>query len=253
MRKDRFNVGDVLVKKEKGQEPIHRKITAVRDSGYSWIYVDDEREIEFYSEDSSDPFFEWKWELVDMSENKTGKEDLYSGYYLTNDERLGSFHGYKTEDEKVIVALVDILGDEKFFVDADEIRRLNHDEALYFADQIRSAEHRMNFKEESEVTRSREYEQHNLYVVLLGEMNSRVSEEREVVAVFNDYQKASNYIVSKGFKPCSLDGHEFYRKHEHIVGKSSEHTDYAYLEEFKLNTPSEEGLGKHYILSNKRG
>lgn len=137
MRKDRFNVGDVLVKKEKGQEPIHRKITAVRDSGYSWIYVDEEREIEFYSEDSRDPFFEWKWELVDMSENQIEKEVLYSGYYLTNDARLGSFHGYKTEDEKVIVTLVDILDGEKFFVDADEIRRLNHDEALYFADQIR--------------------------------------------------------------------------------------------------------------------
>ena len=60
----RFNVGDVLVKKEKGQEPIHRKIIAVRDSGYSWIYVDDEKETEFYSEDSSDPFFEWKWVKV---------------------------------------------------------------------------------------------------------------------------------------------------------------------------------------------
>ena len=60
---NRYNVGNVLVKKEKGKEPIYREIIEVRETGYSWKYPDVPHRV-FYSEDSSDPFFEWKWVKV---------------------------------------------------------------------------------------------------------------------------------------------------------------------------------------------
>lgn len=58
-----LEVGDIIVN-ENFEEPIYRKITEVRETGYTWVYpeVPDK---EFYSEYSSDPFFEWNWELVE--------------------------------------------------------------------------------------------------------------------------------------------------------------------------------------------
>ena len=61
-QKQRFKVGDVIVSGE-----IKRKITEVRETGYTWIYPESESGEDFLSENSNDPFFEW-W--VVKHENK---------------------------------------------------------------------------------------------------------------------------------------------------------------------------------------
>lgn len=129
-----LEIGDIIVNKS-FEEPIYRKIIEVRETGYSWIYPD-VPDKEFYSEDSSDPFFDWKWELVNMQDKKMDKEDLSIGYYLTKDGRLGSFQGYKTVNDEVIVALVDVFM-EKFFVNVDELIKVSNEQAGVIAEWIR--------------------------------------------------------------------------------------------------------------------
>ncbi len=57
-----LDIGDIITN-NRFQEPILREITEVRDTGYSWVYPD-VPDKEFYSEDSSDPFFDCDWVVV---------------------------------------------------------------------------------------------------------------------------------------------------------------------------------------------
>jgi hypothetical protein len=60
MKRD-IQVGDIII--PKGRHPYARRITEVRDTGYSWQYVETSVDDDFVSENSSDPFFENGWTL----------------------------------------------------------------------------------------------------------------------------------------------------------------------------------------------
>ena len=58
----KLKVGDTIVGYEKYNDGIERTITEVRQSGYTWKYANDGFR-DYWSENSSDPFFDWGWKL----------------------------------------------------------------------------------------------------------------------------------------------------------------------------------------------
>lgn len=60
MKKD-IRVGDVIL--PRSRVSFARIITEVRDTGYSWRYVDRTEDHDFVSENSNDPFFELGWHV----------------------------------------------------------------------------------------------------------------------------------------------------------------------------------------------
>lgn len=78
MNKPNIQVGEyILYNHRKGVDPVTggnyhaiiKKITEKRDTGYSWHYVD-APDKEFWSENSSDPFFVRTWEYIRLTEIK---------------------------------------------------------------------------------------------------------------------------------------------------------------------------------------
>jgi hypothetical protein len=58
----KYAVGDVMVFRREGYEPVFHEITEVRDTGYTWQYPDLPNGGDFWSENSNDPFYECGWE-----------------------------------------------------------------------------------------------------------------------------------------------------------------------------------------------
>lgn len=71
MRKEKWNVGDILA--NKNWPDVFYKIAVVRKTGYSWYYpqypfegkTPSGAENHWWSENSSDPFFEMGWYKVE--------------------------------------------------------------------------------------------------------------------------------------------------------------------------------------------
>lgn len=56
----KMNIGDKV--RNIDSPNVIRQITEVRDTGYTWIYPDIPDK-DFWSENSSDPFFKFNWEV----------------------------------------------------------------------------------------------------------------------------------------------------------------------------------------------
>jgi len=57
----KLKIGDKIIGIESHNKGIVRKITEVRETGYTWEYPDSQSSNDYISENSSDPFFEFGW------------------------------------------------------------------------------------------------------------------------------------------------------------------------------------------------
>lgn len=87
--------GDVIRGRASHNKGIIRKITEVRATGYTWIYLDIP-EMDFISENSNDPYFDLGWERVsggiyayDTEEQARKRDSAQSGKSNAQTEILG--------------------------------------------------------------------------------------------------------------------------------------------------------------------
>lgn len=66
----KLSVGDTIIGTHPHNDGIIREILEVRKTGYTWKYP--ESDADFWSENSSDPFFVMGWELVNERSKTNG-------------------------------------------------------------------------------------------------------------------------------------------------------------------------------------
>jgi len=57
----KLNIRDIIIGYQNHNMKIEKEIIAVRNTGYTWKYIDSDKK--FRSENSSDPFFDLGWKL----------------------------------------------------------------------------------------------------------------------------------------------------------------------------------------------
>lgn len=67
-------------------------------------------------------------------------------------------------------------------------------------------------------------------------------EQREVdpFAIYDSFKQAYDFLLSVGFQGEEVEGELFVREHEFVIGKCSNHTDYAHIVKLEMNKVREE-------------